>query len=208
MKKVLLAFAITVLTSAIFGGSINYTYDAVGRLIRVSYGENRYITYTYDANGNLLSRVVTAPSPCSVDCEAIVPPAGRAGVPVRFTSTTTTDNCSGAPAFFWSFGDGSSSTEQNPSHSFATAGNFGWILTVTADAITCSKGGSIAIEPGIPGDCDGDGSVSIGEVQKAINMFLGAAAPDCGVDCDGNGQVSIGELQKVINAFLGMPSRC
>ena len=62
--------------------------------------------------------------------------------------------------------------------------------------------------PSIPGDCDGNGTVSIGEVQKAINMFLGAAAADCGVDCDGNGQISIGELQKVINAFLGFASSC
>ena len=59
-----------------------------------------------------------------------------------------------------------------------------------------------------PGDCDGSGIVSIGEVQKAINMFLGTAQPDCGVDCSGDGKVSIGEVQKVINAFLGLPSSC
>jgi hypothetical protein len=62
--------------------------------------------------------------------------------------------------------------------------------------------------PGIPGDCDGDGSVSIGEVQKAINMFLGTLAPGCGVDCNGDGTVSIGEVQKVINGFLGVASSC
>ena len=61
---------------------------------------------------------------------------------------------------------------------------------------------------GMPGDCDGTGSVSIGEVQKAINMFLGVQAVGCGVDCNGDGSVSIGEVQKVINAFLGLPSEC
>jgi hypothetical protein len=67
----------------------------------------------------------------------------------------------------------------------------------------------IGWRPGsVPGDCDGDGTVSIGEVQKAINMFLGTLAPGCGVDCNGNGTVSIGEVQKVINAFLGMASSC
>ena len=60
----------------------------------------------------------------------------------------------------------------------------------------------------IPGDCDGDGSVSIGEVQKAINMFLGTLPPACGVDCNGDGKITIGEVQKVINAFLGLPSSC
>ena len=60
----------------------------------------------------------------------------------------------------------------------------------------------------IPGDCDSNGTVSIGEVQKAINMFLGTFAPGCGVDCNGDGTVSIGEVQKVINAFLGLASSC
>ena len=59
-----------------------------------------------------------------------------------------------------------------------------------------------------PGDCNGDGVVNIGEVQKAINMFLGTLPAACGADCNGNGQVSIGEVQKVINAFLGLPSSC
>ena len=56
---------------------------------------------------------------------------------------------------------------------------------------------------GVPGDCDGDGEVSIGEVQRAINMFLGGEIPDCGVDTDDSGTVSIGEVQTVINVFLG-----
>ena len=37
----------------------SYTYDAVGRLTRVSYDDTTTITYTYDANGNLLGRVVS-----------------------------------------------------------------------------------------------------------------------------------------------------
>ena len=67
---------------------------------------------------------------------------------------------------------------------------------------------TVSIQKGIPGDCDGEGTVSIGEVQKAINMFLGIQAPSCGADCDGNSQVSIGEVQKVLNAFLGLPASC
>jgi hypothetical protein len=59
-----------------------------------------------------------------------------------------------------------------------------------------------------PGDCDSDGQVSIGEVQKAVNMFLGTQAPDCGVDCSRDGAASIGEVQKVINIFLGLATGC
>lgn len=54
-----------------------------------------------------------------------------------------------------------------------------------------------------PGDCSGDWGVSIGEVQRGVNMFLGTEAPGCGVDQNGDGAVSIGEVQKVINCFLG-----
>ena len=61
---------------------------------------------------------------------------------------------------------------------------------------------------GVPGDCDDDGAVSIAEVQRVTNMFLGSAPAGCGADCDGDGMVSIGELQKVLNAYLGLKSSC
>jgi PKD repeat protein len=70
--------------------------------------------------------------------------------------------------------------------------------SIESDAVAFPKPG------GTPGDCDGSGTVSIGEVQKAINMFLGSLAPGCGVDANADGTVSIGEVQKVINAFLGV----
>lgn len=40
--------------------SVNYSYDAAGRLTRVDYGATGAINYTYDKAGNLLSRVTTA----------------------------------------------------------------------------------------------------------------------------------------------------
>jgi len=60
------------------------------------------------------------------------------------------------------------------------------------------------------GDCDGDRTVSIGEVIKAVNLFLGQplcnpsnAALSCPVaDTDLNGSVSIGEVIQSVNRFL------
>lgn len=60
----------------------------------------------------------------------------------------------------------------------------------------------------LPGDCNGDGMVSIGEVQRAVDMFLGIQPSSCGVDCSADGQLSVGELQKAIDAFLGLPAGC
>ena len=152
---------------------------------------------------------VTVTAPCNLTCQAgATPSSGRAPLTVQFGSSIVADGCAGAPAFSWAFGDGGTSAEQNPKHVYSKGGSYNWTLTVTIDGKSCNQSGTITIEPGLPGDCDGDGSVSIGEVQKAINMFLGTAAPDCGVDCDGSGVVTIGEVQKVINAFLGLPSSC
>jgi hypothetical protein len=55
-----------------------------------------------------------------------------------------------------------------------------------------------------PGDCDGNGTVTIAEVQSAINMFLGLKAVQACVDLDSSGVVTISEVQKVINSFLGL----
>ena len=55
-----------------------------------------------------------------------------------------------------------------------------------------------------PGDCDNSGTVSIAEVQSAINMFLGLKAVEACVDQDNSNSVSIAEVQMVINSFLGI----
>jgi uncharacterized repeat protein (TIGR02543 family) len=54
------------------------------------------------------------------------------------------------------------------------------------------------------GDCDNSGTVTIAEVQSAINMFLGLKTVEACVNQDGVGGVSIAEVQKVINSFLGL----
>jgi len=66
--------------------------------------------------------------------------------------------------------------------------------TVTATFIGASE----------PGDCNGDGQVSIAEVQGAINMYLGLKETASCVDTDGSGNASIAEVQKVINGYLGL----
>ena len=154
-------------------------------------------------------KVVEVPT-CTLVCTAEAPKNATIGSPVAFSSTATPSNCTGATVYSWDFGDGGTSSLQNPEHVYETAGNYSWTLDVKVNGATCTKTGATTVTASgrIPGDCDGDNSVSIGEVQKAINMFLGLQTPGCGVDCDGSGQVSIGELQKVINAFLGLAANC
>lgn len=67
---------------------------------------------------------------------------------------------------------------------------------------------AIRTEHGAPGDADGDGVVTIGELQGAINMFLGVTPVKGCADCNDDGAVTIGEMQKVIRAFLGVSASC
>jgi YD repeat-containing protein len=53
MHRLLLSLSLGALCHA---ATVNYTYDAAGRLTQVNYGNGTVVTYTYDAAGNLLSR--------------------------------------------------------------------------------------------------------------------------------------------------------
>ena len=56
-----------------------------------------------------------------------------------------------------------------------------------------------------PGDCNDDGSITMTEVQGAINMHLGVKAAAPCVDADSNGTVTIAELRNAVNGYLGLP---
>ena len=51
---------ILVLGGLLTAATVNYSYDAAGRLTKIDYGSGGSITYTYDSAGNLLSRTVVA----------------------------------------------------------------------------------------------------------------------------------------------------
>jgi YD repeat-containing protein len=59
--------SLLLLATALCADTVNYTYDAAGRLAVVDYGNGRTITYVYDSAGNLLSRTATAASNSSAD---------------------------------------------------------------------------------------------------------------------------------------------
>lgn len=72
------------------------------------------------------------PQPAQIDAEFTAQPlSGTAPLEVTFTDQSTS---TGAPitAWDWSFGDGGSSTEQNPAHTYLRAGKYSVILQVTS----------------------------------------------------------------------------
>lgn len=64
----------------------------------------------------------------------------KTGKTIACTNSTAT--ASDTTSYLWDFGDGNSSTEQNPEHTYATDGNYTVCLTVTDDCVvdsTCSQ---------------------------------------------------------------------
>ncbi len=86
------------------------------------------------------------PAACQVTCSASGPSSVMLGDAAQFSSTVSATNCaSGTPAFAWSFGDGATSTEQNPSHTYAQAGSYAWSVVATQDGESCSSSGTTTV---------------------------------------------------------------
>ena len=119
-----------------------HTYASVG-----TYSVS--LTATGPGGSNTSTRagyiVVTAPSvtPAPTASFSATGTSGPAPLAVAFTSTST----GSINSYNWTFGDGTSSTLQNPSHSYATAGTYTVSLKVTGSggSNTASKSGYIVV---------------------------------------------------------------
>lgn len=97
-------------------------------------------SHTYSQSGNF-NVCLTATNSCGTSqqvCNSVTivcsPTASFtsnvSGLDATFTSSCT-DNGSPITAYAWDFGDGNTSTQQNPTHSYTTTGNFNVCLTAT-----------------------------------------------------------------------------
>ncbi|MGE0126509.1 MAG: PKD domain-containing protein [Blastocatellales bacterium] len=69
-----------------------------------------------------------------MNCTANVPANGQSGAAVSFSATANASGCSSQPTYAWNFGDGSQSSQQNPSHTYSTAGTYTWTLTTSVSS--------------------------------------------------------------------------
>jgi|GEM_PF-3284438 len=106
-------------------------------------------THTYAAGGTytismtvtvgLLTCTQTGPfTVCQlIECAAVPSQAyGPAPLAVDFTGSVNRTGCGGAPGWAWDFGDGGTSTAQNPAHTYTAGGVYSWSMTVTVEAQT------------------------------------------------------------------------
>ena len=111
------------------------------------------------------------------------PTSGNAPLSVAFTDTST-----GSPASWnWTFGDGVTSTDKNPTHVYSSSGNYNVRLTVSNGNETASNTATINVLESISnGGSDNDGSNSGGSSSggsssggsssgEAVAVAVGAA---------------------------------
>ena len=102
----------------------------------------------------------------SMGLVANVPTNSPSGWPVAFAAVATITNYSGPVVFHWNFGDGSTSTNEFPTHTFATAGNYNWSVVATAGSTSASANGNISVSAPVnlslaPAVSGGSGQLSI-----------------------------------------------
>jgi len=88
------------------------------------------------SNTNTKNNYITVNPPAPVAAFSATPTTGTAPLAVSFTDTST----SSPTSWLWEFGDGATSSEQNPSHTYQNAGGVTLLRTVTLTAT--NDGGS------------------------------------------------------------------
>ena len=111
----------------------------------------------------------------------------------------------------WNFGDGSSSQEQYPVHTFSSNGNY----YVTLDIVDqygsngvqyweyINLGDNSSCDTGL-GDVTGDGNLNILDIVQVANYILSSTEPEyiCAADLNSDGNINILDIVQIANAIL------
>ncbi|UUX91880.1 PKD domain-containing protein [Methanoplanus endosymbiosus] len=124
---------------------------------------------------------------------------GTLPMTVKFSDLSTGNPVS----WSWSFGDGETSTLQNPEHNYTSPGNYTVSLTVTdnAGSDTETKAEYVLVYP--KGDFNHNGRVDIGDAAIVSYMVINKAPVDLKADFNGNGAVDIGDASKIAYYVAG-----
>ncbi len=158
------------------------TGGAQGSIVSHAYtqgGTYRW-TLTVTAGGQTCSQS-GAVTVCSITCSASVPSRGQTGGAVSFSATASLGaGCPGSPIFTWIFGDGSQASGASTTHTYASSGTYTWLLTASADGLTCSQEGSITV-------VDPPVITSVGKASPPFRLVLKGANLQAGAQVSING---------------------
>jgi PKD repeat protein len=124
------------------------------------------------------------------------PISGVAPLTVRFTDTSTENPSS----WLWTFGDGNTSTEQHPTHTYTTPGNHTVALSVDGGLSTATKPGCIKVTPVLFGDANEDGTVNQADTLLVLQEVVGLREKPAAdtdrfrkTDTHANGVIEVGD---------------
>ncbi len=173
---------ISIIIVTFFGNvfALNYAivYDELHRVIRLDYSDGTNVIYNYDNLGNRTSKIVTVAN-TTIDAQFTSDLTnGLAPLQVAFTDQSVGNITS----WEWNFGDGQTSTEQHPVHSYADPGTYTVSLTVNG------PDGSDAISiPSYITVGDGQGSPVLSVSPSTRSVSAGAGSTIFSVDNTGSG---------------------
>jgi len=135
------------------------------------------------------------------------PQSGTAPLAVTFTDTST-----GCPtAWLWDFGDGGTSTEQHPVHTYTTPGNYTVTFSVDGDISVVTKPDYIWVTPVLLGDANEDGEVNQADTLLVLQEVVGIREkPVAGTDrfrktdVNQNGAIEVGDALFIAQYNVGL----
>ena len=133
--------------------------------------------------------------------------AGVVPFAVGFTDLTAAN----ASAWLWSFGDGNTSIEQHPVHTYTIAGAYTVSLTVNGDCGSVTKSGYIAALPVLYGDANGDGTVNQADTLRVLREVVGLKEKPAAdteqfqkTDVHKNGAIEVGDALFIAQFNVGL----
>ena len=127
---------------------------------------------------------------------------------VQFTDLST-----GTPTGWnWNFGDGTSSTDHNPTHQYTSAGNYTVCLTADGCGDCCTKPAYIKITPVLFGDANGDKQVNQVDTLRVLKEVVGLTSPPTPAsgdvftqtDVHKNGVIDVGDAMFIAQYNVGL----
>ncbi len=168
-----------------------------------------------DTGADATTADIAPPANVPPTAEANGPYTGSAGVAVQFSSAGSNDSDGSITGYAWDFGDGNTSSAENPSHTYSSAGNYTVSLTVTdndggtgTDATTAD----IAPPANVPPTAEANGPYT-GTVGVAV-QFSSAGSTDSDGTIDtyawdfGDGNTSDAENPSHTYSARLAPTRC
>ena len=172
--------------------------------IAIDAAGNVYVADTYNHRIQKFAPVSTQWSVANFSASAM---SGTVPLTVTFTDTST-----GSPtSWLWTFGDGATSTEQHPVHTYTLPGNHTVTLSVDDNFSTAARPGYIQVTPVLFGDANEDGAINQADTLTILQEVVGLREKPPAdtnrfrkTDTHANGAIEIGDALFIAQHNVGL----